>query len=110
MGRRRYRQTFAGWLYTAAYGARRSDAAAEPGRLPAPMSLVTRLRLATLVSGDVVVDRAEVERRIGTCCTWLSSQGVGPGDRVAIDIPGGISFAVVLMACLRLGATAAPID
>jgi long-chain acyl-CoA synthetase len=74
------------------------------------MSLVSRLRHATLVSGDVVVDRREVNRRIGTCCAWLTSQGVRSGDRVAIDIQGGISFAVAFMACLRSGITVAPID
>jgi long-chain acyl-CoA synthetase len=74
------------------------------------MSLVSRLRHATLVSGDVVVDRREVDRRVGACSAWLRSQGVTPGDRVAIDIPGGLSFAVALMACLRSGITVAPID
>jgi long-chain acyl-CoA synthetase len=74
------------------------------------MSLVARFRGATLVAGDVVCDRAEVDRRIARCTSWLASQGVAPGDRVAIDIPGGISFAIAFMACLRSGVTVAPID
>jgi long-chain acyl-CoA synthetase len=74
------------------------------------MSLVSRLRGATLVAGEVVCERAELDHRIAGCSAWLACQGVAPGDRVAIDIPGGIPFAVSFLACLRNGMTVAPID
>src|SRR5690349_3195432 len=40
----------------------------------------------------------------------LRSRGAGPGERVAIALPGGLAFAQTLHACLLLGAVAVPVD
>jgi O-succinylbenzoic acid--CoA ligase len=40
----------------------------------------------------------------------LQAAGAGPGERVAIALPGGLAFAQALHACLLLGAVAVPID
>ena len=40
----------------------------------------------------------------------LSARGVAPGDRVAIALAPGISFAEAFHACLSLGAVAVPVD
>jgi O-succinylbenzoic acid--CoA ligase len=40
----------------------------------------------------------------------LARRGAQPGEQVAIALPAGIDFAVVLHACLLLGAVAVPVD
>src|SRR5579859_7126714 len=40
----------------------------------------------------------------------LARRGVGPGDRVAIALPGSLAFAEALHACLLLGAVVVPVD
>jgi len=40
----------------------------------------------------------------------LAARGVAAGDRVAISLPPGESFAIVLHGCLLLGAVAVPLD
>jgi len=40
----------------------------------------------------------------------LSTQGVTPGDRVALLLPNGIEFVVAFLAVLKLGATPAPLN
>jgi O-succinylbenzoic acid--CoA ligase len=40
----------------------------------------------------------------------LASQGVAPGERVAIALPPGLAFAQALHSCLTLGAVAVPVD
>jgi O-succinylbenzoic acid--CoA ligase len=40
----------------------------------------------------------------------LAARGVQDGDRVAIELPAGVEFAVALHACFSLGAVAVPVD
>jgi O-succinylbenzoic acid--CoA ligase len=53
---------------------------------------------------------AELRERAETAAGRLARQGVEPGDRVALALPGGLDFAVLLHATWRLGAVAVPID
>jgi O-succinylbenzoic acid--CoA ligase len=53
---------------------------------------------------------AELHELAGGGAGWLQARGAGPGERVAIALPGGLAFAQALHACLLLGAVAVPVD
>ena len=53
---------------------------------------------------------AELDRRARAGAADLTTQGVRPGDRVALVLEPGPDFAVALHACLHAGAVAMPID
>jgi O-succinylbenzoic acid--CoA ligase len=53
---------------------------------------------------------ADLHARASAAAAELSARGVRPGDRVPIELPAGIEFAVRLHACLLIGAAALPID
>jgi len=53
---------------------------------------------------------AELHARAGAAAGELEERGVRPGERVAIELPAGIDFAVALHACLLLGAPVLPVD
>lgn len=74
------------------------------------MTLIGRLRGASLSWNSTQISPAELEARVAGCAAWLTAQGVMPGDRVALDLAGGLPFVVALLATLRLGVTTAPVD
>jgi long-chain acyl-CoA synthetase len=53
---------------------------------------------------------AELERRIGGVARDLAERGVHAGDRVALALGNDWRFPVALLAILKLGATAAPLN
>ena len=53
---------------------------------------------------------AELAARAGGAARGLAARGVGPGDRVALDLPNGEPFAVALLGGLGLGATVTPLN
>ncbi|HXG52722.1 MAG TPA: AMP-binding protein [candidate division Zixibacteria bacterium] len=53
---------------------------------------------------------SELDRRASGFALNLARQSVGPGDRVAILLPNGWSFAVALLGIFKRGATAAPLS
>jgi O-succinylbenzoic acid--CoA ligase len=57
---------------------------------------------------SVTYGQLRVHARAGAAV--LSERGVGPGERVAIALPGGLEFAQALHATLLLGAVAVPVD
>jgi len=48
---------------------------------------------------------AELDRRSAAIAAWLQSQGVAPGERVAIMLPNVLHFPIVFFGALRAGAT-----
>ncbi len=52
----------------------------------------------------------EVDRRASCAAGALAARGLRPGDRVAISLPNTWSFVVALLAALKAGAIAAPLN
>jgi O-succinylbenzoic acid--CoA ligase len=77
------------WLARAARSAPGATALHTP---EARLSYAELLHAARLAAGELV------------------RRGVSGGDRVAIELPAGIDFALALHACLLLGAVAVPVD
>jgi len=85
-----------------------------PIPVPAPQLVREFLRAA----GDrtVVAERgrslsgAELEQQIETAADTLRSAGIGPGDRVGIEIPISTEAVIAIHAVLRAGAAFVPID
>jgi long-chain acyl-CoA synthetase len=66
-------------------------------------------RVALIAGGERVTYR-ELERRATDFAGWLSAQGVGTGDRVALVLPNGVGFAVALYGALKRGVTVTPLN
>ncbi len=56
------------------------------------------------------VPYATLAERVDDAARRIAGHGVGPGDRVALELPPGEAFVVLLHALLRVGAVAVPID
>jgi long-chain acyl-CoA synthetase len=54
--------------------------------------------------------RGELAARVARLCTALVRSSVRPGDRIALAAPNTWQYVVALLASLRAGAAAAPID
>jgi long-chain acyl-CoA synthetase len=63
-----------------------------------------------IISGDGTLGYAALQRRAGGFARYLAGVGVRAGDRVALSIPNGWSFAAVFLGTLKLGAVVAPLD
>jgi O-succinylbenzoic acid--CoA ligase len=63
-----------------------------------------------LVTGDVPISYAQLQRAALDAAAALAAAGVGAGDRVAVALPPGVPFVATLHACLLLGAAIVPID
>ncbi|SPE19757.1 acyl-CoA synthetase (long-chain-fatty-acid--CoA ligase) [Burkholderiales bacterium] len=82
----------------------------DPGRYSSLLELLeesfTRFaeRIAySCMGADLRFD--ELDRRSAAVSAWLQSQGVKPGDRVAIMLPNVLHFPVAFFGALRAGAT-----
>jgi cyclohexanecarboxylate-CoA ligase len=64
---------------------------------------------ALLVDGDRRWSDAELDGRVDTAAAALERRGVGDGDLVSWQLPNCAEAVVLLRACWRLGATAAPV-
>jgi o-succinylbenzoate---CoA ligase len=62
-----------------------------------------------VVAGDDAMTYSELDERATRVAARLAAQGVGPGDRVRVSHPAGISFAELLHAVPRLGAAFEPV-
>jgi acyl-CoA synthetase (AMP-forming)/AMP-acid ligase II len=66
---------------------------------------------AFIVPGDgLVLTYAQVATRIETLAQRLAGAGVRRGDRVALVLPNGPDFVLLLLAIVSLGAAAAPLN
>ncbi|MCE7005585.1 AMP-binding protein [Kibdelosporangium philippinense] len=59
-------------------------------------------------TSDKAVNWAKLDNAVNAEARRLLDAGIQPGDRVAIQLPTGIGFAVALFGALRAGATAVP--
>ncbi|MFI6438039.1 long-chain fatty acid--CoA ligase [Streptomyces sp. NPDC050759] len=59
---------------------------------------------------DQVTDYRSLDEHSARAASWLTAQGVGPGDRVAILLPNIAQFAVLYYGILRSGAVAVPMN
>lgn len=97
---------------------RRIDEHARGARLPATATLLDALEASARLAPDqtALVDDAEevtfsgLRDRIDNAARVLASQGVQPGDRVAIALPRTNDAVSLVLAALRSGAIAVPID
>lgn len=51
----------------------------------------------------------EMDKAAGALASWLVEQGIGPGDRVALQLPGWCEFTLIYIACLKCGAVVVPL-
>jgi long-chain acyl-CoA synthetase len=63
-----------------------------------------------IISGEGTLDHAALQRRAGGFARFLAGAGARAGDRVALSLPNGWSFAAAFLGALKLGAVAAPLD
>lgn len=63
-----------------------------------------------LLFGDRELTYSDVATQTRALAAGLRSLGVGPGDRIAIDLPNWPEFVVALLAAAELGATIVPLD
>jgi long-chain acyl-CoA synthetase len=63
-----------------------------------------------IILDDFRLTYEELEHSVRQLAGWLRSQGVGPGDRVALMLPNVPSFPVIYYATLRLGAVVLPMN
>jgi acyl-CoA synthetase (AMP-forming)/AMP-acid ligase II len=61
-----------------------------------------------LLAGNRVVPYRELGERAAWLAAWLDATGIGPGDRVAIQLPMGVEAVVALFAAARVGAVCVP--
>jgi long-chain acyl-CoA synthetase len=61
-----------------------------------------------LVHDGVEIGYAELERRSRLAATYLAAQGIGPGDRVGLQIPNSPAFVALYFGILRIGAIVVP--
>jgi len=52
----------------------------------------------------------EVDQQAGGLAASLAGLGIGPGDRLAVDLPNWAEWVVAFLAGARLGATVVPLD
>ncbi len=60
--------------------------------------------------GSAAVSREVFAAWIEAATQWLIDQGIRPGDRVAFLAPAGVPQVVSLLACMRAGAIACPLN
>lgn len=63
-----------------------------------------------LAMGDTRYTYPELDEAHRRVATWMSQQGVGRGDRVAIYLGNSTEFVVAFLAILRLGAVHVPVN
>jgi long-chain acyl-CoA synthetase len=63
-----------------------------------------------LVCGRLRLNWGELAERTGAGAASLAAAGIAPGDAVAVLLPGGTDLVLALLALLRLGAVAVPLD
>ena len=63
-----------------------------------------------VVHGAGRLSYAEVDRQAAGLAASLAGLGVGPGDRLAVDLPNWPEWVVAFLAGARLGATVVPLD
>ncbi|MEV4317746.1 AMP-binding protein [Actinocrispum sp. NPDC049592] len=61
-------------------------------------------------ASDLTVSWAQLDGAVDAEARRLLDAGVRPGDRVAVQLPTGIGFAIALFGALRAGATAVPMS
>lgn len=63
-----------------------------------------------IVFGDSSWSFCRLETESTSLAAALAELGVGPGDRIAIDLPNWPEFAITLFAAAKLGATVVPLN
>ncbi|MFN2591159.1 MAG: AMP-binding protein [Actinomycetota bacterium] len=105
----------AGVLRPAAAVAAVSAAPWYVGRGPS-LGIVSQLNAVSVPAKDAIRDRSgslswlQVDARANRLVHVLQSQGVRPGDRVALLLRNGREFAEALIACQKVGIVAAPLN
>ena len=88
-------------------------AAAGPNAVPTALLEAAADALGAhpaLVCGDARLNWAELADRTAAGAARLAGAGVAPGDAVAVLLPGGPDLVLALLALLRRGAVAVPLD
>ena len=63
-----------------------------------------------LTDGDESVSGAELLAWVEAMADWLGRQGIGPGSRVAVDLPRSIEAVVTIVATVFSGGSFVPLD
>lgn len=75
-----------------------------------PRAAAIRPAAVALETGGAAITYAELLERAARAAGALASDGVAPGDRVALALEPGAELVVALHACWLLGAAALPLD
>ena len=63
-----------------------------------------------LISGDRRLTYGQVEQQANALAAALHHLGIGPGDRIALDLPNWPEFIISMLAVARLGAIMVPLN
>ncbi|KAL2758892.1 hypothetical protein ACRALDRAFT_2017779 [Sodiomyces alcalophilus JCM 7366] len=63
-----------------------------------------------LADGTTRLSYSETNARANTLAVWMSSLGIGPGDRVALLLDKSIDMVVIILAVWKVGAAYVPMD
>jgi len=61
-------------------------------------------------AGGRTLTFGEVDDRAAGMAAALTARGVSPGDRMAVQLPNGLPFLDLFLACVRLGVVFVPIN
>jgi o-succinylbenzoate---CoA ligase len=81
-------------------------------RIPLPLPRQARFQAGqpALVTEGVSLSYGALGAEADLCAARLATLGIGPGDRVAVCLPGGLAFATLLHAVARLEAVLVPLN
>lgn len=107
--------SIAPFVEAAIAGAATADAAAAPAADATPLwGLIDGGAPSGVAvsdaAADETIDHAGFASRVATFAGGLRSQGVQPGDRIAVLVPPGIDLIAVVYACWRIGAVTVVAD
>ena len=84
----------------------------RPAVIPDPVRAAARTRpnAPAIIAPNETVTYTDLDRRVGAAIGWLSGNGLGTGDRLAIYRPADVPYLVLLLAAFRAGLTVCPIS
>lgn len=63
-----------------------------------------------ITSGERIISYADAADQSGRIANLLIAQGVGPGDRIAVQVEKSVEMILLYLACVRVGAALLPLN
>src|SRR4028119_1624478 len=81
-------------------------------RVPCPLrsAALESPEAEAVVGAGWSITYRELDARVSAAAARIEDLGVSPGDRVALYLPKGVGYLVLLLALVRAGAVACPVS